>query len=225
MYGQRYETSNQKNAVMLPTSSVSKSKRSGPTDWHCRDESSSYAPILLPMLTLTGERTRLREFRAEDLEDSLAVVADDEVTRWLSFDSLTRKQQADRLTGAIERAAQQPRNEYYLALTTLDSDRLIGFARLGLSGVRAAKLGYAVAAPRWGKGYATDAARALVSFGFAGLGLHRVTAAVGPDNAASIRVLKRLGFSYEGRLRGHVHTNGAWRDSELYSVLAHEWPS
>lgn len=177
------------------------------------------------MVTLTGERTRLREFRAEDLEDSLAVVADDEVTQWLSFDSLTREQQADRLTAAIERASQTPRNEYYLALTTLDSDRLIGFARLGLSGVQAAKLGYSVAAPHWGKGYATDAARTLVSFGLAELGLHRITAAIGPDNAASIRVVKRLGFSYEGRLRDHVFTNGAWRDSDLYAVLAHEWSS
>lgn len=177
------------------------------------------------MLTLTGDRTRLREFRTEDLEDSLAVVADEEVTRWLSFDSLTREQQAARLASAIERAAEQPRQEYYLALTTLDDDQLIGFARLGLSGVRAAKLGYAVAAPQWSKGYATDATRTIVSFGFTQLGLHRVTAAIGPDNAASIRVVKRLGFSYEGRLRDHVFTNGAWRDSDLYSVLAYEWPN
>lgn len=176
------------------------------------------------MLILSGDRTRLREFRTEDLEDSLAVVADDAVTQWLSFDSLTREQQAARLADAIRRAGEQPRQEYYLALTSLHSDQLIGFARLGLSGVRAAKLGYAVAAPQWGNGYATDATQMIVSFGFAQLGLHRVTAAIGPDNAASIRVVERLGFTYEGRLRDHVFTNGAWRDSDLYSVLAHEWP-
>ncbi|KLL10635.1 hypothetical protein FrCorBMG51_16775 [Protofrankia coriariae] len=46
----------------------------------------------------------------------------------------------------------------------------------------------------------------------------------GPDNAASVAVVKRAGFSYEGRIRDHVHTNGVWRDSLLYSVLEHEWP-
>jgi [ribosomal protein S5]-alanine N-acetyltransferase len=143
--------------------------------------------------------------------------------RWLSFDSLTREQQAERLTGAIERAAADPRTEYYLAVTDSTTDALIGFVRIGLSGVRAAKLGYAIAADHWGHGYATDAAQTMITFGFATLGLHRITAAIGPDNAPSITVVKKLGFTREGRLRDHVFTNGAWRDSELYSILVHEW--
>ena len=49
--------------------------------------------------------------------------------------------------------------------------------RLGLGGVKAAKLGFAIAADHWGHGYATDAARNLITFGFAKLGLHRRTAA------------------------------------------------
>jgi ribosomal-protein-alanine N-acetyltransferase len=92
------------------------------------------------------------------------------------------------------------------------------------TGVQAAKLGYAIAADHWGRGYATDAARAMVTFGFHELGLHRITAAIGPENAASMAVVKRLGFTREGHLRDHVFTNGAWRDSVLWSILAHEWP-
>ncbi len=99
----------------------------------------------------------------------------------------------------------------------------MGFARLGFSGVKAAKMGYAIAYDHSGKGYAGDAARSLITYGFAELGLHRISAAIGPDNVASIAVVRRLGFVHEGRLRDHVHTNAAWRDSELYSVLAHEW--
>lgn len=117
---------------------------------------------------------------------------------------------------------QEPRTEYYLAVTTHD-DRLIGFVRLGLTGTKAAKLGYAIAAHHWGKGYATDAARTMTTFGFTTIGLHRISAAIGPDNAASLAVVTRLGFTHEGRLRDHVHTNGAWRDSELFSILDHEW--
>jgi RimJ/RimL family protein N-acetyltransferase len=63
----------------------------------------------------------------------------------------------------------------------------------------------------------------MISFGFQVLDLHRITAAIGPDNTASIAVVKKLGFTREGRLRDHVFTNGAWRDSELYSILVHEW--
>ncbi|MGH3803196.1 MAG: GNAT family N-acetyltransferase [Pseudonocardiaceae bacterium] len=172
---------------------------------------------------LTGEKVRLREFRADDLDDSDAILGDDQVTRWLSFDSRTREQQAEVLTGALERAKHTPRTEYYLAVTTHTDDRLIGFVRLGLSGVQAAKLGFAIAARHWGHGYALDAARTLIGFGFTTLGLHRISAAIGPDNAASIAIVTKLGFTHEGRLRDHVFTNGAWRDSILYSLLTHEW--
>ncbi len=175
------------------------------------------------MTTLDGDRVRLREFRADDLDNSLAVVADDRVTWWLSFDSKTRDQQAELLDAAIGRARDVPRTEYYLAVTTLTSDRLIGFVRLAFAGVQAGKLGYAIAYDHWGHGYATDAARQMITYGFATLGLHRISAAIGPDNAASVAVVKRLGFTREGVLRDHVFTNGAWRDSVLYSVLGHEW--
>jgi RimJ/RimL family protein N-acetyltransferase len=127
------------------------------------------------------------------------------------------------IEGAIERARKEPRTEFYLGVTKRDDDSVIGFARIGLSGVQAGKLGYAIAAKEWGRGYATDAARALVTYAFKELGLHRITAAIGPDNAASIAVVQQLGFAREGVLRDHVFTNGAWRDSVLFSVLAHEW--
>ncbi|MCU1680656.1 MAG: putative acetyltransferase [Amycolatopsis sp.] len=155
----------------------------------------------------------------DDVDGSLSAVGDDRVTRFPSFDSRAREQAQTMLTGAIERAGAHLRVEYYLAPTRNDDDQFIGFARLGLPGVKAAKSGYAIGAERWGNGYATDAARTMVTFGFQRLGLHRITAAIGPDNSASIAVVKLLGFISEGRLREHVFTNGAWRDSVLYSIL------
>jgi ribosomal-protein-alanine N-acetyltransferase len=125
--------------------------------------------------------------------------------------------------GIIERAQADPRTEYYLAVTLPTAENVIGFARLGLAGVRAGKLGYAIRADQWGHGFATDAATTMLDFGFTSLGLHRISAAIGPDNATSIAVVERLGFRYEGRLRDHVFTNGQWRDSQLFSMLADEW--
>lgn len=177
---------------------------------------------MFPIAPVKGARVVLREFRLDDVEDAYRIIGDDRVTRWLSFDSRSRAEAHAMITGALERARAEPRGEYYLAVTAA-GDRMVGFARLGLDGVKAAKLGYAVAADEWGKGYATDAARALTQFGFATLGLHRISAAIGPDNAPSIAIAERLGYTLEGRIRDHVFTNGAWRDSLLYSVLEHEW--
>jgi [ribosomal protein S5]-alanine N-acetyltransferase len=174
---------------------------------------------------IQGKTTVLREFAAGDLDGVLAIVGDDRVTRTLSFNSRTRTEAAAMLEGILERARLDPRTEYYLAVTLPDDgDQVAGFARLGLAGVKAAKLGYALTPTAQGHGYVTDACRALIGFGFGELGLHRISAAIGPGNAASVRVVERLGFTREGTIRDHVHTNGAWRDSDLYSVLEQEWP-
>jgi ribosomal-protein-alanine N-acetyltransferase len=174
-------------------------------------------------IRIVGDKVVLREFTLEDVDDVLAIIGDDKVTTWLSFDSRDGAQAIAMLEGTIERARQEPRTEFYLGVTKHDDDRVIGFARIGLAGVQAGKLGYAITAKEWGHGYATDAARTLITYAFRELGLHRVSAAIGPDNTASIAVVQQLGFAREGVLRDHVFTNGAWRDSVLFSVLAHEW--
>lgn len=100
---------------------------------------------------------------------------------------------------------------------------LVGFARLAFAGVQSAQLGYAIAHDQQRRGYATDAVRTMLDFAFGPLGRHRVSAAIGPENVASLAVIKRVGFTREGVLRDHVFTNGAWRDSVLFSILVDEW--
>lgn len=152
----------------------------------------------------------------------MEVVGDPEVTHTLSFDTRSRDEQAERLAQDIARAQSDPRPDYYLAIAD-DSDRLIGFVRIGLGRDRSGELGFALRRKDWGKGYATEAASLMLTFGFSTLNLHRIQAACGPDNRRSQRLLARLGFTPEGRMRDHVFTNGAWRDSLLYSILEHEW--
>jgi RimJ/RimL family protein N-acetyltransferase len=174
-------------------------------------------------ISITSDHVHLREVRDDDIEQVLALVGDERVTTWLSFDTRDRQAATDMLRGIIARSRAEPRTEFYLAVTRTGDDTMIGFVRLGLTGHHAAKLGYSIRADEWGKGYATAAAAAMLDFAFTTLKLHRVTAAIGPTNVASIHVVERLGFRHEGRLRDHVHTNGAWRDSELYSILTSEW--
>jgi ribosomal-protein-alanine N-acetyltransferase len=175
-------------------------------------------------VAIAGRRVNLREFRADDLDASMAVVGDPEVTRTLSFDTRGRAQQAERLAQDIARAQSDPRPDYYLAIAN-DADLLVGFMRIAFGRDRSGELGFAVRRDDWGKGYATEAASLMLDFGFRTLRLHRIQAACGPESRASQRLLARLGFTPEGRIRDHVFTNDAWRDSLLYSILDHEWHS
>ncbi|MGL5811609.1 MAG: GNAT family N-acetyltransferase, partial [Nocardioides sp.] len=168
----------------------------------------------------------LREFDDADLAEVHALVSDDRVTTWLSFDAKTPEQTAELLGGILERQAARPRSEYYLAIgAAARRGEILGFVRLGLGGVRAADLGYAVRPEFQRQGVARAAATAMLDFSFHQLGLHRVTANIGPTNAASIRLVRSLGFTREGTIRDHVYTDGAWRDSDSYSLLEHEWRS
>ena len=81
-----------------------------------------------------------------------------------------------------------------------------------------AEMGYWIGKPHWGQGYATEAAQALLEYGWE-LGLHRVTARCFRGNPASGRVLQKIGMEYEGRLRDHAKKWGRFVDLEIYGIL------
>jgi [ribosomal protein S5]-alanine N-acetyltransferase len=168
---------------------------------------------------IEGTRVVLREFAEDDLDDCMAVVGDPDVTYFLSFASRTRDQHAEVLANDLRRAQSDPRPDYYLAIADRDTDQLIGFVRIALDAHQRGELGYALRKDRWGQGTTTEACQLMLDFGFKALELHRIQAACGPDNQASQKILEKLGFTYEGRMRDHVFTNGARRDSLLYSKL------
>jgi ribosomal-protein-alanine N-acetyltransferase len=85
---------------------------------------------------------------------------------------------------------------------------------------RRAELGYWIGVPYWGKGYATEAARAAVNYGFSTLDLHRIFASHVPGNPASGGVLRKIGMRHEGRVRGHILKWGEFLDLEMYGMLA-----
>ena len=168
---------------------------------------------------LHGQQVILREFTGADLPDVLSIVGDDEVTSWLSFDSRSADEARVMLDGVLVRARQEPRAEYYLAVALPGDSAVLGFARLGLAGTRAAKLGFAVRRSAWGHGYATDAARTLITFGFGELGLHRIEAGTAVDNVASQRVLEKNRFTRVGLLRAHLLIHGEWVDHYLWERI------
>lgn len=86
-----------------------------------------------------------------------------------------------------------------------------------------AELGYWIARPYWGQGYATEAARRLIRFGFEELKLNRIYATYFTHNPASARVMQKAGMTFEGILRQHVVKNGVYVDLGVYSLLRGEY--
>ncbi|NLE22402.1 MAG: GNAT family N-acetyltransferase [Actinobacteria bacterium] len=167
-------------------------------DW--RAERAAATP---PLVT---ERLELRRFTPADLEPLLTVFGDPDVMRFVGAERrpLDRKGVATLLAGA--EAQWQRHGLGLLAVVERGTGRLIGEA--GLQPLEAGpdiEVGYTLARAAWGRGYATEAARAVLLWAFARLRLHRVIAVADPANGASLQVLGKLGM----RRLGMRHCYGA----------------
>lgn len=110
------------------------------------------------------------------------------------------------------------------ALALRESGALCGSLGLSISQRHAhAELGYWVGAPYWGRGYATEAVAALLTYGFRDLGLHRIHANHFTRNPASGRVMQKLGMRFEGILRGHLRKGEQFENVASYGILHDEW--
>jgi ribosomal-protein-alanine N-acetyltransferase len=108
-----------------------------------------------------------------------------------------------------------------LGVVLRESDTLCGGVGLRIEAEhRRAEIGYWIGVPYWGKGYATEAARAMVKYGFETLGMHRIFASHFVGNSASAGVLKKIGMCHEGRQRAHILKWGEFLDIEMYGMLA-----
>jgi [ribosomal protein S5]-alanine N-acetyltransferase len=144
---------------------------------------------------VTAERLVLRGFRAEDLPAHRAAVDDDDAVTWAHVrlplaESLRRW--ADRLDGW----ARDGFGMWIVEVRATGS--VIGHAGLQrLHGTDDVELGYYLGRAAWGQGYATEAGRAGLAYGFETCGLRRIAAVVRPENHASRHVLEKLGFRHE----------------------------
>ena len=90
--------------------------------------------------------------------------------------------------------------------------------------VNSREMGYSLAKESWGKGYMTEAARAVIDYAFEELDLVVLAICTGPENKRSQRVIEKCGFKFEGIQRKGYHIyNGTDRDNLVYSMLREEW--
>ncbi len=176
-------------------------------------------------MEIITERLRLREFVADDWRAVLAYHSNPRYQRFYELTGQTEQGARDFVAMFLAQQRAQPRLKFQLAVTLKATGELIGNcgARLKTAGAREADIGYELNPEFWGNGYASEAARAMVEYGFTALGVHRIWSWCIADNAASARVLQKLGMRQEGRLRENEYFKGRWWDTLVYAILEPEW--
>jgi ribosomal-protein-alanine N-acetyltransferase len=183
-------------------------------------------------MILTTDRLLLREFVEGDWLAVLAYQSDPRYLHYYPWTERTAKEVEAFVQSFIERQRQQPRCKFQLAITlrsngdaASEGGHLIGSCGLRQDSpdARLADLGYELDPAHWGHGYATEAARALLRFGFEGRGVHRIWSHCIAENTASVRVLERIGMVREGRQRESQWFEDRWWDTLLYAILEQEW--
>ncbi len=184
-----------------------------------------------PPLPVRTERLLLRTVQPDDA-DALRYAADPEVTRYLPFAALDEDGLARRLERLVSSTAPSEPDDT-LCLVAVHEGAVIGDLMLRLKTRAApdrapsvAELGWVFASDYAGRGFATEAALALVDLAFTHYPLHRLVAQLDPRNLRSARLCERIGMTAEAHLRRDwPESDGAWSDTAIYGLLRDEWAS
>lgn len=171
------------------------------------------------------ERLVIRELRDDDWRALYDVESRPEVNRYQAYDAHTEQASRELIARAQVEAAREPRVVYELAVTRRGEDRLIGRGGFKRSGheLLIGELWCVLAPAEHGQGLVTEAARAVIVLAFDRLGMHRLFGDCDPRNAASARLMERLGMRREAHHVQNLWAKDGWCDSWIYALLADEW--
>ncbi len=171
---------------------------------------------------LATERLVLREMSPADAAGLHAIISLPEVVRYQTEDPADEEATRAVIERIVAGAAATPRLLFDFAV--MHGVDLVG--RVGMkreSDPSMATLWFEMAPVHHGRGFASEAARALLGFAFEEVGLHRVSGDCDPRNPASARVMEKLGMRREAHLVQNVFIKGEWCDSLVFAMLASEW--
>jgi RimJ/RimL family protein N-acetyltransferase len=172
------------------------------------------------------ERLLLRPLTTDDVDALLAYRGRPDVCRYVPFEPMDARAIAERLAGPWSRTVLTDEGQSLtLGVVRAETGELIGdvvlfwHSRLHQSG----EIGYVFNPEYAGRGYATEAARAMLRLGFEELKLHRIVARLDERNEASAQVARRLGMRLEARLVHNEIFKGEWSTELQFALLADEW--
>jgi RimJ/RimL family protein N-acetyltransferase len=179
-----------------------------------------------PDWPIVTERLVLRPYGEADFDALYAIQSSDEVARWLYNDARDEAETRDLLARKIRGAVLEGEGEWLSTAVTLREDgALVGDVALHWVSElhRCGEIGFSFNPAHQGRGYATEAARALLPFAFDTMRWHRLIGRTEARNTGSARVLEKLGMRLEARLVENEWVKGEWQSELGYALLASEW--
>lgn len=152
-----------------------------------------------PMMILESDRLYFRRLQPGDLEDLFALYSDQDVRRYFPEGTLTYEETKEELEWFLHGHPKRPELGLWATIHK-ETGRFIG--RCGLlpgtiEGRQEVEVAYLIAKDFWGQGLGTEAAQAILDYGFEILGLKRLICLVDRENLASIKVAKKIGMAFE----------------------------
>jgi ribosomal-protein-alanine N-acetyltransferase len=172
--------------------------------------------------TIVTDRLIIRKFNKTDWKDLYGYLSNETVVKYEPYNMYTE-------TEAKKEAIDRAESDFFYAVCLKEMDKLIGNLYLAKGDFDAWEIGYVFNLNYWGKGYATESAKALMNTAFSQLGARRIVAMCNPLNEHSWKLLERLGMRREGNLIKNIYfkkdINGEplWADTYEYGILKSEW--
>jgi ribosomal-protein-alanine N-acetyltransferase len=174
------------------------------------------------MIGLETERLIIREHEVSDLEAHHRLISNDEVMYFIQDIKTNSIQETkDNLEFAIEQSRLEKRTCYFFAVVeknTNDHIGSVGFTILDNESGGNAELGYFIHKQFWGKGFTTEAVKAVIEYGFETVGLKKITTGCVYDNQSSEHIMKKMGMFKEAHKYHHISIDGVWRDRVEYGL-------
>ncbi len=167
----------------------------------------------------------MREFVANDWRRVLVYQSDPQYLRYYHWRTRSKEDVQAFIKMFIAAQEERPRKTFQLAICLKKSELLIGNCGIRVNdfNLAEANIGYELDRQFWGRGYATEAARAILKFGFEELGMHRIWATTIANNIGSVKVLQKIGMRQEAWEREKEKIKGHWMDSLSFAMLDWEW--
>lgn len=175
--------------------------------------------------TFETDRLKIRLFEEKDVDDLYEYCSDNEVTKYMIFDSYKDRQEAvDRINFCIKNN-KEIKKPLLWAIEYKEDNKLVG----GIDFVKwdeenaVGEIGYILNKKYWNKGIMTEALKEVIKFGFEKMGLNRIEVLCDERNISSSKVAEKNGLKYEGTLRQKMYIKNEYINLKIYSILKEEY--
>ena len=176
-------------------------------------------------MELRTARLILRDFIEADVGPLYTYQSDPRYLQFYPWQTRTPEGVTNLVNRFIEWQHEQPRTRFQLAIVLPGRADPIGSCAVRTTNIdhAEAEFGCELSPDYWRRGFAAEAGRAMLDYGFTAMALHRVWAECVAENVAARRLVERVGMRQEGYFRGRTWMKDRWWDTVLYAILAEEW--